>query len=91
LKIPFAADFSHFMRMPENEAIHEITCHPIQSMTNAVENSSSRSTTSLPVFGALRRFLYEQLIENYGTEGTFERDQMVLQQKIQSFRDSRRH
>jgi hypothetical protein len=79
------------MMMPENEAIHEITCHPIQSMTNAVKNSSSRSTTSLPVFGALRRFLYKQLIENYGTEGTFERDQMVLQQKIQSFRDFRRH
>ena len=69
------------MRMPENEAIHAITCHPIQSMTNAVKNSSSRSTTSLPVLGVLRRFLYEQLIENYGAEGTFERDQIVPQQK----------
>ena len=52
--------------MPENEAIHATTCHPIQSMTNAVKNSSSRSTTSFPVFGVLRRFLYEQLIETTG-------------------------
>ena len=58
------------LEVPKNAVIHPTTCQPIQSMTNAVKNSTSRSAASLPVVGVLSRFLYEQLTETGALSNT---------------------
>ncbi len=60
----------YLARIPKKDTIHPTVLHPIQSMTNAVKNSSSRSASSFPVLGSVSRFQYEQLMTNSGIEGT---------------------
>ena len=57
-------------RIPKKDRIHPTVFYPIQSMTNAVKNSSSRSASSFPVLGRVSRSQYEQLMAISGIEGT---------------------
>ena len=62
--------FVYLARIPKKDTIYPMVFHPIQSMTNAVKNSSSRSASSFPVLGSVSRFQYEQLMTFGGIEGT---------------------
>lgn len=53
------------MKLPNNLVAHRNTCQPIQSMTNAVKNSSRRSPTSLAVLGVFSRFLNGSLMQGF--------------------------
>ena len=59
----------YLARIPKKVRIHPTVFHPIQSMTNAVKNSSSRSASSFPVLGRVSRSQYEQLITISRIEG----------------------
>ena len=59
----------YMARILKKDMIHPMVFHPIQSMTNAVKNSSSRSASSFPVLGRVSRSQYEQLITISRIEG----------------------
>jgi len=60
----------YMARILKKDMIHPMVFHPIQSMTNAVKNSSSRSGSSFPVLGSVSRFQYEQLMTISGIQET---------------------
>ena len=57
--------FVYLARIPKKDTIYPMVFHPIQSMTNAVKNSSSRSASSFPVLDGVRSFLYGKLMVIY--------------------------